>query len=99
MSELVRNINNVQIGEDNSFNSSHKILFYRKKLCWKLRDFETTRNNLVYYRNNYEDEGRIGLFNSSTCSVEEIAKFHNYYEPYEVATTQNKVNSSVRYFE
>ena len=65
------------------------------------------RNNLVCYRNNGKDEdededkyeGRICLFNSFTCSVEEIAKFHNWYWPYEVATTQNKVNSYVRYFE
>ena len=42
---------------------------------------------------------RIYLFNSFTCSVEEIAKFHNYYWSYQVATTQNKVNSYVRYFE
>ena len=60
---------------------------------------ETIRNNLVYYWSDGENEGRICLFNSFTCSVEEIAKFHNYYEPYQVATTQNKVNSYVRYFE
>ena len=30
---------------------------------------------------------------------EEITKFDNYYEAYEVATTQNKVNSYVCYFE
>ena len=59
------------------------------------------RNNLVCYRNNLKDEyeGRIGLFNSFTCSVEEIATFHNWYWPYQVATTQNKVNSYIRYFE
>ena len=53
--------------------------------------------NLDFYSNN--GEGRICLFDSSTCSVEEIAKFHNWYLSYEVATTQNKVNSYVRYFE
>ena len=63
------------------------------------RDFEVICNNLVYYPSNNEDEGRIGLFNSSTWSVEEITKFHNWYLPYEVATTQNKVKSYVRYFE
>ena len=82
-----------------NINDSHKILFYCEKLCWKLvGDFETIRNNLVYYRNNDEKEGRIGLFNSYTYSVEEIAKFHDYV-PYKVATTQNKVNSYARYFE
>ena len=63
------------------------------------KTFETIRNNLVYYRNNDNREGRIGLFNSFTCSVEEIAKFHSWYAPSQVATTQNKVNSYVRYFE
>ena len=57
------------------------------------------RNNLVCYQNDDNREGRICLFNSYTCSVEEIAKFHNYYEPRQVATTQNKANSYVRYFE
>ena len=67
----------------------------------KVRDFETIRNSLVYYPNNTEeeDEGRIYLFDPSICSVEVIAKFHNWYWPYEVATTQNKVNSCVHYFE
>ena len=65
-----------------------------------MRDFETIRNNLVCYQNNDgEKEGRICFFDSYTCSVEEIAKFHNWYLPCEVATTQNKVNSYVRYFE
>ena len=32
-------------------------------------------------------------------SVEEIAKFDNGYLPCQVATTQNKVNSCVSYFE
>ena len=52
------------------------------------------RNNLVC-----ANGGRICLFNSYTCSVEEIAKFHNWYRPFEVATTQNKVNSYAHYFE
>ena len=56
-------------------------------------------NNLVYYLNNGEYEGRIGLFDSFTCSVEEIAKFHYWYLSYLVVTTQNKVNSCARYFE
>ena len=56
-------------------------------------------NNLVCYRNNNEHEGRICLFDPSTCSVEENAKFQNDYQSHEVATTQNKVNSYVRYFE
>jgi len=64
----------------------------------QVRDFETVRNSLVLYRNNgEEEEGRICLFNSYTCSVEEIAKFHNRYWPYQVAITQDKVNSYVRY--
>ena len=66
----------------------------------QVRDFETIRNNLDYYKNsNNEEEGRIGLFNSSTSSVEEIAKFPTWYWPYQVTTTQNKVNSYARYFE
>ena len=68
-------------------------------LQWTISDFETIRNNLVWYRNNDKNEGRIGLFNSHTCSVEEIAEFHNCYKPYQVATTQNKVNFYVHYFE
>ena len=65
----------------------------------KVRDFETIRNHLVCYRNIDKDEERICLFNSYTCSVEEIAKFHNWYLSYQIATTQNKVNSYARYFE
>ena len=76
-----------------------KTLFYRKKLHWKLRDFETIRNNLVRCQNYAEEEGRIYLFNSLTGSVEEIAKFDSCYAPYQVATTQDKVNSYARYFE
>ena len=54
--------------------------------------------NLGLYSNNGEDEGRICLFNSYAYSAEEIAKFHNWYAPFQVATTQNKVNSYVYYF-
>ena len=57
------------------------------------------RNNLVFHRNNGRDEGGICLFNSITCLVEEITKFHSWYHSYQIATTQNKVNSYVRYFE
>ena len=57
------------------------------------------RNNLVYYQHNGKRGGRICLFNSYACSVEVIAKFHNCYETYQVATTQNKINSYVRYLE
>ena len=49
-----------------------------------------------YYR-SYEE--RICLFDSQKYSVENIAKFNQNYSTYEVATTQNKVNSYVRYFE
>ena len=55
--------------------------------------------DLVYYQNDGKDEGRICLFDSYSYSVEDIAKFHNFYKPYEVAITQNKVNSYIRYFE
>ena len=51
------------------------------------------------YKNNNISEGRICLFDSHTNSIEQIEKFHNWYWPYEVATTQNKVNSYVRCFE
>ena len=51
------------------------------------------------YENDDSEEGRIYLFDSHTNSVEQIAKFTEHYDPYEVATTQNKVNSYVRYFE
>ena len=56
------------------------------------------RNYLVHYQNNDENEGRICLFNSDNFSIEKIEKFDNRYFPFEVATTQNKVNSYVRYF-
>ena len=55
--------------------------------------------NLDLYLNNREYEGRIGLFNSYTCSVEGIEKFYNCYAPFEVTTTQNEVNFYARYFE
>ena len=51
------------------------------------------------YKNGNIWEGRICLFDSHTNSVKQIAKFTNHYHLYEVATTQNKVNSYVRYFE
>ena len=83
----------------------HSII--RIKCCFTVRNknkFNEIKNLIIYYNldlysNNDEDEGRICLFNSFTYSVEEIAKFQNYYFPYEVATTQDKVNSYVRYFE
>ena len=53
----------------------------------------------MLYNNNDVREGRICLFDSHTNSVEQIARFTNHYEPHEIATTQNKVNSYVRYFE
>ena len=59
-----------------------------------IKDPRLNRNN-----NNNKLEGRICLFNSFTCSVEEIARFHILYAPCQVATTKNKVNSYVRYFE
>ena len=53
----------------------------------------------MYYTNYYIKEGRICLFDSHTNFVKQIAKFTEHYDPHEVATTQNKVNSYVRYFE
>ena len=53
----------------------------------------------MLYKNNYVRERRIYLLDSQNNSIEQIGKFHNYYEPYQVATTQNKVNSYVRYSE
>ena len=55
--------------------------------------------NLDSYSNNDEDEGRICLFNSHNFSVEKIAKFHNWYYSFQIAVTQNKVNSYIRDFE
>ena len=83
----------------------HSII--RRKLCFTVRNknkFNGIKDSIIYYNldlhlNNYEVEARIGLFNSFTCSVEEIAKFHNCYAPYEVATTKDKVNSYTRYLE
>ena len=73
----------------------------RIKFCFTVRNknkFNGIKDSIVYYNlGNSEDEGRICLFNSSTCSVEEIVKFHNYYKPNEVTTTQNKVSSYIRY--
>ena len=44
------------------------------------------------YRENNVSEGRIYLFDSHTNSVEQIAKFTNYLQLYEVATTKDKVD-------
>ena len=62
-------------------------------------NFSVIYNNLVCYRSNYEDEERICLFDPYSCSVEKVAKFHNWYLPYKVAITQNKVKFYVHYFE
>ena len=51
------------------------------------------------YKNNEIEEGRICLFDSHTNSVKQIENFTEHYAPYEVATTQDKVNSYARYFE
>ena len=51
------------------------------------------------YENGESWEGRICLFDSHTNYVKQIAKFTNYLQSYEVAATQNKVSSYVRYFE
>ena len=51
------------------------------------------------YREGFIGKGRICLFDSHTNSVEQIARFTKYLEPYEVATTKDKVNSYARYFE
>ena len=56
-------------------------------------------NNLVCHRSYQEEKGLIYLFNPYTCSVEKVSKFSRDYEPREVATTQDKVNSYARYFE
>ena len=50
------------------------------------------------YKNNNTEEGRIYLFDSHTNSVKQITKFTKYYDTYEVATTQDKVNSYINYF-
>ena len=52
----------------------------------------------MFYENDNIEEGRIYLFDLHTNSVEQIAKFYNY-APRQVAATQDKVNSYVRYFE
>ena len=36
-------------------------------------------------------EGRIGLFDSYTCSVKVIAKFHGWYELYDIPTAQKAI--------
>ncbi|PAV86758.1 hypothetical protein WR25_17124 [Diploscapter pachys] len=57
MSELVRNINNVQIGEDNSFNSSHKILFYRPDPPeWRRHVSVAYFKDKLYYLSGWEPE-------------------------------------------
>jgi len=53
----------------------------------------------VSYRNGNIYEGRICLFDLHTNSVKQIAKFTEHYDPYQVATTKDRVNSYVRYFE
>ena len=54
--------------------------------------------NLDLYSRYNEDERGICLFNSYAYLAEGIANFHAWYWPHQVATTQNKVNSYVRYF-
>ena len=53
----------------------------------------------MLYTNAKIGEGRVCLFNSHTNSVKQITKFTNSFLQYQVATTQNQVNSYVRYFE
>ena len=53
---------------------------------------------MLYKNDNFVNEGRICLFDSHTNSVEQIANFTNQLFTYEVATTQNKVNSYFHYF-
>ena len=53
---------------------------------------------MLYKNDNFVNEGRICLFDSHTNSVEQIARFTKYLEPYEVATTKDKVNSYARRF-
>ena len=45
----------------------------------------------MHYKNYNIEEERICLFDSHTNSVEQIAKFPNYLESCEVATTKDKV--------
>ena len=45
-----------------------------------------------YQNNNGINEGKICLFDSHTNSVEQITTFTEYYEPFEVATTKDKVD-------
>ena len=44
------------------------------------------------YKNDKIWEERICLFDSHTNSVEQIARFTNYLQSYEVATTKDKVD-------
>ena len=44
------------------------------------------------YENDIVREGRICLFDSHTNSVKQIARFINYLQSYEVATTKDKVD-------
>ena len=49
---------------------------------------------MYYGDGNYKYEGKICLFDSQSYSVEQIGKFSNrLINPYEVATTSDKVNS------
>ena len=66
------------------------------KIQWK----GITISHLVLYKNgNGSYEGIVCLFDSQNHSVENIEKFNKNYSTYEVAATQNKVSSYVRYFE
>ena len=56
-------------------------------------------SHLILYKNNGSYEGRIGLFDSQNLFIENIAKFNESSSINEAATTQNKVNSYVRYFD
>ena len=98
MDELQQKLDNsLKIYQDAQSNSRDKILFYRRKIV--LYSPKLTLVYLVLYANNNNYEARICLFDSHTNSVKQIARFRNYYWPHEVATTQNKVNSYVSYFE
>ena len=48
---------------------------------------------MYYGDENYKYEGKICLFDSQSCSVKQIAKFSAYLEPYQVATTSDKVSN------
>ena len=73
-----------------------RIKFYfivRNYIENQVRDFEIILNNLVYYQNNHRGKQIICLFNSHNLSVEKVAKFYGHYRPFEVAATEDKVNS------